>query len=369
MHIVIDARNRRSSTGRYADRLLQHLQEIDTNNYYTVLVEPDDPWRPHNERFRVGICRYAQFSLNPLDQIGFAWQLYRLKPDLVHFTMTQQPLLYFGNIVTTTHDLTMLEYARAGRLPQWLHRIRMSAYRFLLWWSHRKSSRIIVPTEYVAHDVNTYHPFTKQKIVVTYEASEPPIDTPPKKPQHVSKPFIFYVGRAFPHKNLNLLIKAFENVNHRLPELSLVLSGKKEYYYEQLEEQANTSPARRNILFTGFVDDAELKWLYENTEAYVFPSLSEGFGLPGLEAMAHGCPVVSSNATCLPELYGDAAQYFDPKNVGEMADTIYAVVSDPTLQRKLVAAGREQVRRYSWQRMAQETLAVYYDCMSSPRAR
>ncbi len=358
-HIVIDARIRRSSTGRYADRLIEHLQDVDTTNTYTILVEPDDPWKPTSPNFAVQPCRYAQFSFSPIEQFGFVRQLRRLKPDLVHFTMTQQPIFYFGNIVTTTHDLTMLEYARAGRLPQWLHQLRMSLYRFLLWWSHKKSKKIIVPTEYVKTDVAKYHPFAADNIVVTLEASEPPMDVQSTQPAKVDKPYVLYVGRAFPHKNLDKLIEAFEKLLTSHPELKLVLAGKKEHYYEQLEDVASKSSAHENIIFTGFVSDAELKWLYENCEAYVFPSLSEGFGLPGLEAMVHGAPVISSNATCLPEVYGDAAEYFDPLDANDMTRAISAVLDDPELRTRLIAFGKIQAGKYSWRKMAEETLAIY----------
>jgi len=107
------------------------------------------------------------------------------------------------------------------------------------------------------------------------------------------------------------------------------------------------------------VSEGELRWLYEHCAAYVFPSLSEGFGLPGLEAMQHGAPVVSSNATCLPEVYGDAAHYFDPLDVQAMADAINEVITDKDLRARLIAAGHTQAATYSWKRMAEQTLAVY----------
>lgn len=363
-HIVIDARIRRSSTGRYADRLIEHLQQVDTENTYTILLEPDDPWQPTAPNFSAVACKYPQFSFSPIDQLGFALQLKRLKPDLVHFTMTQQPLFYFGNIVTTTHDLTMLEYARAGRLPQWLHQLRMALYKFLMWWSHKKSKKIIVPTEYVKADVAKYHPFAKDKLVVTLEASEPPLDVESSEPKGIHRPYLLYVGRAFPHKNLESLIKAFENIQTSHGEVYLVLAGKKEHYYEQLEKYVADSSVRDKIIFTGFVTDAELKWLYENAIAYTFPSLSEGFGLPGLEAMAHDCPVVSSNATCLPEVYEDAAIYFDPNNIDDMATKITSVIDNKQLRDDLVGKGREVLGLYSWRKMAEETLDVYKSTVS-----
>ncbi len=363
MHIVIDARIRRSSTGRYTDRLLEHLQVVDTANHYTVLLQPDDDWQPKAANFAVEACPYKQFSFNPLEQIKFTRQLYRLRADLVHFTMTQQPIFYFGNIVTTTHDLTMLRFVRAGAKPLPVFWLKRAGYKFLFWWAHKKSDKIIVPTKYVERDLHELQHFTTLKTAVTYEASEPPIAGKAEQPKRVEKPFILYVGSAFPHKNLEKLVDAFTILHKDNPKLHLVLAGKKEFYYEQLQKYSHPSPAHSNIIFTGFVKDEELKWLYQNAKAYVFPSLSEGFGLPGLEAMAHNCPVVSSSATCLPEVYQGAAVYFDPNSPQDIADKINLVLTHPTLANELKAAGQEVLKQYSWHKMAEETLTVYQEVL------
>ncbi len=359
MHIVIDARNRRSSTGRYTDRLLDHLQSVDQTNRYTVLVQPDDSWRGSGQNFTPLPCPYKQFSLNPLQQLGFAWQLYRLRPNLVHFTMTQQPLLYFGKIVTTTHDLTMLRFTRPGKLPRVVHLVRMNLYRFMFWFSHKKSKTIIVPSKFVAKDLATLQPFTKNKIVVTYEASEPPVLDKVVRPKNVAKPFLMHAGSPFPHKNVERLIDAFEIIHSSNPSLQLVLVGKKEFYFEQLIKEIKVSPAKANIIVTGFVSDGELRWLYENAVAYVLPSLSEGFGLPGLEAMTHGCPLVSSNATCLPEIYGNAAHYFNPLKVQDIVKQVTEVIDSESLRKTLVKNGELRIKDYSWDRMAEQTHSVY----------
>jgi glycosyltransferase involved in cell wall biosynthesis len=359
--IVIDARIRRSGTGRYVDKLIEHLQQVDKTNKYIILLQSDDPLKIRAENFTIVQSDYKQFSVNPLEQFGFAWQIYSLKPDLVHFSMTQQPMLYFGKIVTTTHDLTMFEYTRPGKYPGWFHAIRTFLYPLLVWWSHRKSDRIIVPTKYVAKGLAEYQPFTKNKIVVTYEASGVDLQGAAKQPGDVAKPFIFHVGSPFPHKNIERLIEAFGIVKNKVPDLQLVLVGKREHYFEQLEKLAADSPVRDSILFTGFIPDNELKWLYKNASGYVLPSLSEGFGIPGLEAMSYDCPLISSKATCLPEVYGDAAHYFDPSDTKDMAKKITDVVKDKKLQKKLVSAGRKQVKKYSWQKMARQTHKTYMD--------
>lgn len=354
-HIVIDARIRPASTGRPVDRLLEYLPELDTTNHYTVLTKPNDPWTTTAKNVSVVPCGFRMFSFNPLNQILYAWQLYRLRPDLVYFTLTgQQPLGYFGRQITLTHDLTMYEFVRAGRLPLWAHQLRMVGYRLLMWAAHRKAKHIIVPSDYVKAGLSAFHPFTSRKISRVYESSESPIVAKPSPLGGVKDQFILHVGSPFPHKNIERLIEAFELLHADNSGLQLVLAGKREFFFEKLQHQIDASSAKDAIIVPGFVSDSELKWLYENALCYALPSESEGFGLPGLEAMAHGCPVASSNATCLPEVYGDAAVYFDPLDVMEIARVVGGVISDKTLASDLVAKGKKRLKKYSWHTMTKQ---------------
>lgn len=364
-HIVIDARSRPASTGRYVDRLLEYLQKIDGVNQYTVLLKPDDSWNTTAKNFTTKSCPYAAFSFNPLDQFMFASFIKQLEPDLVHFAMTpQEPIFYSGRRITTTHDLTMLRFARPGILPGWLHEIRMVGYRILMRQSLKKSSRIIVPSNYVKNDVAKTYPFAAGKITVTYEASDPQLGGKAIKPEGIHEPFILHVGSPFPHKNIERLVGAFELMKEKSPNLKLVLAGKKEQYFERLEAYVqHSNSAANDIIFTGYVSDSVLKWLYEHAECYVLPALSEGFGLPGLEAMAHGCPVACSNSTSLPEIYGDAAHYFDPAKPHEIAAKTLEVISTPRLKEDLVRKGFLRLKNYSWQRMAEQTLAIYNEVL------
>lgn len=363
-HIVIDARIRRTSTGRYTDRLLEHLQDIDQFNRYTVLLQPDDPWQPRAQNFHTEACGFAQFSFNPLEQIRFALLLHKLRPNLVHFTMTQQPLLYFGKVVTTTHDLTMFSFVRRGTTPMPIYKLKMYLYRFLFWAVHHKSRYIIVPTRTVAKELAEFQPFTAHKLAVTYEATEPSLADHAEPLPGISGKFLLYVGTAFPHKNLRSLIMAFDILHKTRPELQLVLVGKREKHYEELEAWAKTLSSGPRIIFTGFVDDAVVKWLHAHCQAYVYPSLQDGWGLTPLEAMAAGDPVVSSNASCMPEVLGDAAYYCDAKDPKDIAYKVANVLDDGKLRKSLVAKGKQQVKKYSWKRMAQETLVVYKAALS-----
>ncbi len=365
-HIVIDARIRPSSTGRYVDRLLEHLQTLDTENRYTVLLDPKDNWKPSAKNFSTLPCPYKKFSFNPADHFTYARFLSKLRPDLVHFAMSpQEPMFYSGKRVTTTHDLTMLRYTRAGRLPLPLHWLRMAGYRLTLWHSHRVARVIIVGTEYVKQDIIKLHKFTKNKIAVTYEASEPPLPIKSEPLADVKQPFIMHVGSPFPHKNIERLVEAFTLLKKdKHPDLQLVLAGKKEYYFDQLIKDLENHEFRKDIIIPGFISDGGLKWLYENTDCYVLPSLSEGFGLPGLEAMVHRAPLASSNATCLPEVYEDAAAYFNPNDPKHMAAVVSDIITSPDYANKLRTNGEARVICFSWEKMAKETLEVYSSVLS-----
>lgn len=363
-HIVIDARIRRASTGRPIHWLIEQLQDLDHVNHYTILVQPDDDWQMHSPTFTTLPCPYAQFSLNPLQQLGFAWQLYRLKPDLVHFTMTQQPLLYFGKIVTMTHDTTMYHFIRRGNTPLLIYKLKMGLYKFLVWWSHRKSDRIIVPARTVAQEYIQMQPFTKKKLAVTYESVGVPPKVKSQSVKGVTGDFILYVGTAFPHKNLEKLVEAFGILHAKRPTLKLVLAGKKEKHYEELEAKIKQHPSASNISVLGFVPDEQLRWLMEHCRAYVFTSLSEGFGLPPLDAMTYGAPVVSSNASVMPEIYGDAAYYCNPRDAQNIAAKVSDVLDNSQLRKKLIAAGYQRLKKYSWRKMAEETIDVYQDVLA-----
>jgi glycosyltransferase involved in cell wall biosynthesis len=255
----------------------------------------------------------------------------------------------------------MLRFTRAGKTPLPIFWVKMAAYRFLFWYSNKKSKAIITISNYVKEDLAKNYPFTKDKTTTTYCASEPPLSGASTQPAFISKndPFLLYVGTAFPHKNLASLVKIMPELLEKHPDLKLVLAGKKEQYYAKLEKLIDKRNLSDNIITPGFVSDNELKWLYSHCQAYVFPSLSEGFGLPGLEAMAHNAPVVSSNATCLPEIYGNAALFFNPENQEDILLKIERVLTDTQLRKELIVKGHAQLKKFSWKKMASETLDVY----------
>lgn len=355
--IVIDARELRTSSGRYVERLLHYLQELDQEHNYTLLLKPVDTggWLPTNPKFEKLGCPHKEFTFG--EQLGLWQQIRGLRPALVHFTFPQQPIWYRGKTVTTIHDLTTLRFANPDKNPA-IFKFKQRVYGFVIKRAVRKSAAVITPSEFVKHDLTQFTGINPNKITVTYEAADAITDNAKPLPELENKQFIMYVGRPTPHKNLERLVEAYGLLRIQHPDLVLVLAGKSDANYERIE----ASVRRRNlkhVLFTDFMSEGQLRWLYEQCAAYVFPSLSEGFGLPGLEAMAHGAPVVSSNATCLPEIYGAAAHYFDPLDSRGMADAINEVLTDKILRAGLVENGRRQAAKYSWRHLAEQTLNIY----------
>lgn len=360
MHIAIDARIINSTTGRYVERLLTYLQDIDTTNTYTVLVPSKDLeyWKPKRKNFTVKAADFGNYTL--AEQTSFKTFLDKLSADLVHFCMPQQPVLYKGAHVTTVHDLILLNTYNSDK--NWLvFTAKQLVGRFVFKHVAHSSRHIITPTNYVKNEFAKFANIPLNKITTTYEGA----DTSSVTPEPVVLPykkFIFYVGQQSDYKNIKRLGDAHQRLLETHPDLGLVLVGKKTAAHLK-NEAYFTNRSYKNIHFTGFVNDEQLAWLYKQCEAYVFPSLMEGFGLPGLEAMAYGAPVVSSNRTCLPEVYEKAAHYFDPEDVGDMAEKIGHVIDDKVLRKELIKNGTNQVKWYSWKKMAEETHGVYMDAL------
>lgn len=356
-HIVIDARELRTTTGRYIERLLHYLQQIDHTHHYSVLLYPKDieGWTPSNPNFTAVSCPHKEFTFS--EQIGLLSQLNSLKPDLVHFGMVQQPVLYRGKTVTTMHDLTTIRFRNPTKNPV-LFTLKQQVYKWVNKRVARTSDAIITPTEFVRQDVAAYTRIDPSKITVTYEAADMLPAGSASIPELADRSFLMYLGRPLPHKNLARLIDAFVLLKQSHPDLLLVLAGRKDAMYK-LHEDRILREGITGVVFTGYISDAQLRWLYEHCAAYVFAALSEGFGLPGLEAMVHGAPVASSNASCLPEVYGEAAEYFDPYQVEDIAAAIERIITNPSHRADLITRGKAQAAKYSWQRMAEQTLAVY----------
>jgi glycosyltransferase involved in cell wall biosynthesis len=338
-HIVIDARNMPFSSGRYVLMLVRYLEKIDTVNRYSVLMYPDkmDRWKPTNPNFTAVPCPHKEFSF--AEQIGMKKQLKALKPDLVHFSMVQQPILYRGKVVTTMQDLTTIRFRNPAK--NWLiFTIKRFVYIFVNIVVAHKSNHILTISNYVRHDVAKFTRVSLNKITYAHLAVDD-FDEPEQEMEFFKdKQFIMYNGRPMVHKNLRRIIQAFAILHQKYPDLYLMLAGKVDETFDSYVAYVKELGLEDRVILTDFIPDGELKWAMRHTKCYVWASLSEGFGLPPLEAMQYGGPVASSNASCIPEVLGDAAHYFDPLNVQDMAEKIEQVITD------------DKLRRANWLKMA-----------------
>jgi len=363
MRVTIDARMLGATgIGRYTRNLLRELLRLAAgDDEYVIFVRSADVGLiPEGIHARVVVCDYEWYSLG--EQLGLASAIRMTKPDLVHFPHFNVPLAYRGPYVVTIHDLTLHRF-RNVRGSSALYSIRQAIYRVVFWNAVRRARGIVVPSQSTKDDLVATMGVAPEKITVTREggpdetswASEASSDVLQRLGLQ-GRPFVLNVGTAFPHKNLSILIDALT----LLPsEYRLVLVGKQDEFRERLGSYARESGLCERVLFPGYVSDADLAALYGSAEVFAFPSLNEGFGLPGLEAMAFGAPVVASNAPCLPEILGEAALYFDPSSPEACAAAVMSIAGESELRAGQVSRGRERLAHFSWEDTARSTLEVY----------
>ncbi|KKQ52553.1 MAG: glycosyl transferase, group 1 [Parcubacteria group bacterium GW2011_GWD2_38_11] len=352
--------------GRYTQKLIEHLEAIDSENQYVVFLRKEnfDEYQPFNKNFTKVLADYRWYSF--AEQILYPRLLREYKFDLVHFPHFNVPLLYRRPFVLTIHDLILVHFPtlRATKLNPLWYWIKYVAYKWTISSAIKRAKSIIAVSEFTKNDILGEYPEAKAKINVTYEACDDLCRISSSAPHlilekyGIIKPYLLYVGNAYPHKNLQQLIDAFAIVSSTFPDMQLALVGKEDFFYQRLKAYC----LKKNIVgvhFLGFVSDQDLDVLYRFAKAYVFPSLYEGFGLPPLEAMAKGAVVVSSDHPCMREILEDAAWYVDAHSAEKFAEGIVNVLDDKNLRLNLIEKGYQQIKKYSWNKMAKETLVIY----------
>lgn len=364
MRIVIDARLYRRSTagiGRYSRELIKNLVAIDQENTYVLLLTPADYKECDIEGQNVEkvVTDIAHFTF--AEQTLLSKQIEMLNPDLVHFLNFNHPLNYRASkFITTIHDLTM-NFFPVGRQKNPILRL---PYLWVMRHAATAADSVIVPTETVKKDVVDNLKVSPDKIKAIYEGVEIPNEraVKPTKQQltelGITKPYILFVSQWRPHKGLGVLVEAFSEIKKK-HDIQLVISGKANPQFPEIPAAIKASSHRQDIITPGFVDDEMLDSLYAGAQLFVFPSWYEGFGLPPLEAMARGVAVASSNTSVMPEILQDAAVYFNPRDPRSVAKTITSLLADPTKLKDLKAKGIKQAAKYSWRKMAEETLELY----------
>lgn len=379
MKVGIDARflgPDGTGIGRYVEKLLDNLEVLDQKNeYFVFLRKANFPlYSPKNKNFTKVTIDAHWYSLK--EQVIFPAALNKLKLDLVHFPHFNIPLLYSGKFVVTIHDLTKTKFGRQAvskkSLP--IYWSKQTIYNFTIGQALNRAEKILVPSRFVKKEVMQFGKIDPNKIEVTYEAAEEfldkkfsPSEGKIKEIYHkfgIREPFILYVGNNYPYKNVGVIVDALAKID---PNIKFVCVCPRNSFLEQLTTKAASLGVKDRFITTGFLADQDLKILFSKALSFIFPSLSEGFGLTGLEAMAAGCPVIAARASSLPEVYGDGAIYFDPKSSSNLAKEIMILDSDPKLRAKIKEKGFVQAQKYSWRQMAAQTLRIYQQILKNEK--
>jgi glycosyltransferase involved in cell wall biosynthesis len=365
MRIGIDARNDHAGIGRYTFSLIRELAQIDRENEYVLFLSRERlaSYTTPGPNFRALEAEIPWFTVR--EQLQLPRLVARERLDLVHYPHLTVPLASRTPFVVTIHDLNYLDRAAIFVDGEGGSRVRRAGYRAEL-AKAKRARRLIAVSEHTRDSVVRELRVDPAQVAVTYEAADAPGAVEPDASvlaRHgLDAPFFLYVGAAYPYKNLDRLIDAFARLagDHKF-----VLAGDQEQFGPALRGHAAEAGLAGRIVFPGRISDAELAALYGGALAYVFVSLSEGFGLPGLEAMARGVPVVAARAGSLPEIYAEAAEYCDPHDVESIAAALTRVATDEGLRRQLGQLGRRRAAEFSWRRMAEQTLAVYREAVAS----
>ncbi len=357
----------RLGSGQVAFELLRNLEKIDKKNSYTILLASDPLFDLPAERegWEYKILKIKKFKT----YIGIPWELYssKQKPDVIFSPTHYGPIFSPVKRVIMIFDLAFLKFKNMFK-PRDL-------YQLTLWTkiSIKKAAKIITISNYTKKDIQSIYGINKEKIVLAYPGYDSEIFKPinnrqkieeVKQKYKISKNYIIYIGTIQPRKNLPRLIEAFSRVVKSIPDLQLVIVGKttglgrQGWMFEETLQAPKRFDIEDKVIFTGFASSEDLPYLINGAVAFVQPSLYEGFGIPVVEAMACGVPVLTSKSSSLPEVVGSAGLTFDPESVTQIEQAIRVISTDKKLREKLVKLSLKQAKKFSWQKMAKETLRV-----------
>jgi glycosyltransferase involved in cell wall biosynthesis len=359
MRIGIDARmmgaGKTRGIGRYIEELVGALLATAPEHRYVLVVrDARHPFADHPSVETV-VADVPWYGV--AEQLRMPGILAGLKADIVHIPHWNVPLAFRGRFVVTVHDLllrTFPESAKASTRSLPVRWAKRAAYRVVSGSAIRRASAVLVPTRAVADDVRNLFPSAAERVIVGGEGMPVP-DAAPSPP--ADPPYLLYVGSAYPHKRLGALLRAWPSVRTEIPGLALHVVGERDAFMERLVHGAGDG-----VRFLGRLDDAALADAYRGALAFVYPTAAEGFGLPPLEALARGCPVVAADLPVLREVLGDApAAWLGPE--AEWRDAIIVasrtVRDDSAARSRALASARGLAERHDWRHAARTALAAY----------
>ena len=366
MRIAIDARKLRDfGIGTYIRNILTGLSRLDRETDYVVFCRPDDVESGDvlGRNFRMVPETAPLYSVS--EQFRVPMALAREGVRMLHEPHYVLPPLVRCRSVVTIHDCIHLMF------PQYLpSRLAYVYAKASMWSAARKANRILTVSEASKRDILRFFDVRPEKVAVIYNAIDERFLAPAdpgrmdqaRQRYQLDHPFVLYVGNIKPHKNIERLIDAFGRARAACPDgLTLIIIGDEISKYPGLRQSVHKHRLDKHVRFLGFQPAETLSAFYHLAHAFVFPSLYEGFGLPPLEAMACGTPVVTSNVSSLPEICGGAALLVDPYDVEAIAAGIRQAVTDEPLRRDLIARGLARARSFSWEQSVRQIHQIYME--------
>lgn len=367
VHICIDVRGAKlyagTGIGTYTMRLMENIMSIDKSNFYSFFW-PNEGYDIFLGNKNINITLFGERNKKFWDEYYMPKILSKISPDVFHLPQNGLGLPYnkYSKYVVTVHDL--IPYT----MPETCGKSYMEKFTKEMPSILDKSDIIITVSQYSKMDIIKYFQIPDEKIKVIYLAADGMFRRHDKekawdflnKKYSYSTDFILYIGGFSPRKNVDGLMEAFKSVYKDLPgryDLMILGSSKDEHY--ELKKKANTLGIGERVVFTGYIPYEHLPWFYNCAELFVYPSFYEGFGLPPLEAMTCGTPVITSNVTSIPEIVGDGAITIDPYDLNKLAYSIYDVLTDIELKNQLSIKGMKRAYQFSWKKTALETIKVY----------
>ena len=355
---------RRAGIHHYISQILRHLPP-DPDWRYTVFAQDgeDLPHPPAHLDFRTTQWPTAQRLARIVwEQTAWPWHASREKLDLIHSMAFVLPRWQPCPGVVTIYDLSFVTHP--DRFPR-LQRAYLTAQTR---HACRHARRLVAISESSRQDLHHHFSVPLEKIDLVYPGVDDSFaPLPPEEVAHfrqrqgLSGRVILHVGTLQPRKNIPMLLEAFAVLKQQagFDDVSLVLVGGKGWFYDEIYARVENLGLASQVCFTGYVPDNDLTYWYNLAAVLVFPSVYEGFGLPVLEAMACGVPVVAANTSSVPEVLGQAGLLFEPSDITALVDHLIGVLQDRDKMDRLIAAGREQARQFRWERSGQQMQEVY----------
>lgn len=351
--------------GRYVAELVTNLQKIDHKNEYVIFLKKENFHECviTNPNFYKQIADVHWYTIK--EQWLMPKIIKRSQVDFMHYPHWNIPIFSRVPFLVTIHDLILIEdpkSAHATTRNSLVHGFKYAGFRTVIETAIHKSRHIISVSEYTKQSMLKHFGIKNEKISVIHNGV-----IEPKITKNVSlsklgvyEPYFLYVGSAYPHKNLEMMMHAFSEFVQHHKYTQLVIAGRRDIFSRRLEKEANEiGIPTEQLRFIDFPTDNEIASLYKHANLFIFPSRIEGFGIPPLEAMSHGTPVAASNAASLPEVLGDSANYFDPDDIEKLTEIMITAVQNPEILLQKKTSGIKRINSFSWKTSAEKTLDIY----------